>query len=92
VTLTTVVGGQTVVVGSVTTDATGKFSFGNLAAGTYTLTETPPAGYTDEASFAGPVAVSNNIQGPGGTIANIAVSAGTNLTDYDFLESSLPSF
>ncbi|MBI1764183.1 MAG: carboxypeptidase regulatory-like domain-containing protein [Acidobacteria bacterium] len=49
-----------------TTDANGAYSFINLQPGTYTLTETQPAGYADGLDAVGSL---------GGTLANDAISA-----------------
>ena len=48
------------------TDANGSYFFGNLRPGTYTITETQPAGYLDAGDAVGSI---------GGTLANDAVSA-----------------
>lgn len=71
---------------STTTDANGDYSFDQLLAGTYTVTETTPAGYTDGGETAGST---------GGTvtddvIADIALSAGVDSVDNDFDEDIIP--
>jgi hypothetical protein len=65
-----------------TTSATGSYSFSGLRPGTYTLTETPPAHYSDEQNTAG---------SPGGTanvsadqISGIALNSGINAANYNF--------
>ncbi len=65
-----------------TTDATGTYSFARLRPGTYTLTETQPAGYLDGADTVGTA---------GGTLANdqvtgITLTAGVAATGYTFGE------
>lgn len=71
-----------------TADCTGTAigSFGGLVAGTYTLTQTQPAGYRDGADFAGTL---------GGTvgsdqISSISLTVGQNGTGYNFTELPLP--
>ena len=58
-------------IATATTDASGAFSFGNLAAGTYSLTETLPSGYRQTV--------------PGGDgVLVVALSPGQSLTDALF--------
>jgi uncharacterized repeat protein (TIGR01451 family) len=65
------------------TAASGSFSFANLRPGTYTLTETQPAGYGDGQDTAGstfggaPAALGTDV------IANISIPAGANNTSDD---------
>lgn len=64
---------------TVTTDATGAFRFADLLSGTYTLTETQPAGFADGRDAAG---------NAGGTVGNDVVSAialGTGFDAADYL-------
>ncbi len=53
VTLTGTVNGTAITPVTTTTSSTGTYSFGSLLPGTYTVTETPPAGYTHEGQAAG---------------------------------------
>ncbi len=67
---------------STTTDNNGAWSFANLAAGNYTITETPPTGnYFDDVA-------NNQIGTAGGTTSNnqfsVALGAGVNGTGYVF--------
>ncbi|MDZ8025413.1 MAG: cadherin-like domain-containing protein [Nostoc sp. DedQUE01] len=63
-----------------TTDATGSYSFSNLAPGTYTLTETQPTDYNDSQETVGSASgtVGNDV------ISNISLTAGANATGYNF--------
>ncbi len=65
-----------------TTAADGTYAFGDLLAGTYTITETQPTGYIDGLESAGSA---------GGTVTDDQISAvplapGVDATDYDFGE------
>lgn len=67
---------------TVATDASGNYLFGNLRPGTYTITESQPAGYFDAGDAVGTV---------GGTLADdevsaIALAPGQNGTGYTFGE------
>jgi large repetitive protein len=70
------------VVGTTTTDANGNYGFTGLAPGTYSVTETQPAGYgegpTTAGSAGGTVA--------GNTISGIVLTSGTAGVNYDFVE------
>ena len=68
---------------SVTTDATGAYSFTGLRPGTYTITETQPSGYADGADTIGT---------PGGTTSNdvfsaVVLAAGVNGVNNNYGES-----
>ncbi len=62
------------------TDKTGAYSFNDLTPGVYSLTVTPPTGET------GDVAIANGTNGRAsiGTISNITVGSGQNLTNENF--------
>ena len=69
----------------ITTTGTGTYSFGNLLAGTYTVTVTQPAGYTPEVS--NPGAVGGTTDGTAGsptTITAVALPGGGAGTAYNF--------
>jgi hypothetical protein len=82
VTLTgTDVSGQTVFVQTMT-DASGFYAFDGLAAGNYTVTETPPATFVNDGVFVG----SQNSGTVGAAaIFNVALQANTNGINNDFL-------
>jgi len=66
------------------TDAAGFYAFDGLAAGTYTLTETPPSGTTNDAAFVG----SQNSGTVGAAdIFNIVLKANTNGINNNFLNT-----
>lgn len=71
-----------------TTDSNGAYSFTNLQPGTYTLTETQPAGYRDNIDSIG------DLNGnPVGTVSNdvlsgIILPAGGVATEYNFADSN----
>ena len=70
------------VLSTITTDADGNYLFGSLLPGTYTVTETQPAGYADGLDATGSA---------GGTTTNdqttdITLGAFTDAVDYDFGE------
>jgi hypothetical protein len=71
------------VVATTTTDANGAFSFTGLAAGTYTITESPPGEFSDDVA-------SNVIGSAGGSTSNnqftVTLGAGVNGTGYMFAD------
>lgn len=74
---------------TVTTAADGSYSFPNLPAGTYTLTQTQPAAYADGRDTAGTVnGGASGTAGGAGTsvISNVVVPPGGTGTDYLFGE------
>jgi len=66
-----------------TTDATGAYSFANLLPGSYTLTETQPAGYADATTNPG---TAGGVAGPT-TIASIALQSNQNSVNNNFGET-----
>ncbi|GLZ42916.1 SdrD B-like domain-containing protein [Actinokineospora sp. NBRC 105648] len=66
-----------------TSAANGTYSFTNLVGGTYSVTETQPAGYTDGADRAG---TSGGTPTPPDTIASISLAGGVDATGYLFGE------
>jgi uncharacterized repeat protein (TIGR01451 family) len=66
-----------------TTDATGAFSFAQLAAGTYSLTETNPANYQDGKDTVGTVAANTATKNK---FADIQLASGVAATNYLFGE------
>jgi hypothetical protein len=81
ITLTTVNSfGQTVVVATTTTDVNGNYSFSNLPAGTYTITETLPGGFSGVGSVAGSAGGSAS-----GDQITFTLGPGVNATGYNFL-------
>src|SRR5205823_1260127 len=82
----TTTGGQPVNL-TTTTDANGNYKFSNLQSGTYTITETQPAGYQDG---------KDTIGTPGGTtlndqFTNINLNAAVNGVNNNFAELALSS-
>ena len=71
-----------------TTDATGYYEFVNLLSGTYTVTETQPAGYEDGFDDAGSAGGDTTVNDE---ISAIPLAPGVNITDYDFGEILLSS-
>lgn len=65
-----------------TTDAAGRYSFGNLPPGTYAVAQAQPAGFLDGLTVAGPAggAVTSNL------ITNIPLPPGAALEGYNFFE------
>jgi hypothetical protein len=73
--------GNVVTVGSVTTNSAGAYSFTGLAAGNYTVTETPPGGYVDFNNVLGTAGGST-----GANTFNVTLSAGVNAGGYEFVD------
>ena len=73
-----------------TTDGQGNYTFSNLAAGTYTLTETQPA---SPANQSGKVTAGSPANGTvsGNVVSNIVLGASTAATGYTFAEVPLVS-
>lgn len=71
------------VVGTATTDANGRYHFGNLRPGTYTVREQQPAGYLQGGQKAGSAGGNDTLTD---AISAIPVGAGQTLTDYNFCE------
>jgi hypothetical protein len=73
--------GQIVVVATATTDVNGAFSFTGLAAASYTITESPPPGYVDDAGM-------NQVGSAGGSTGSnqfsVTVGPGVSGTGYAF--------
>jgi hypothetical protein len=71
-----------------TTDANGNFSFTGLSAGTYTVSEVAPAGYTEKTAQVGTVSGAADgsalAPGLGGPISRINLASGNNGVNYDF--------
>lgn len=68
--------------GTTTTAADGTYSFAGLAAGTYTVTETQPVGYSDGPDFVGSTGGSNAVN----DVISGIVLAGVDSVDNDFTE------
>ena len=67
-----------------TTDSNGRYTFSNLLAGNYTLTQTQPAAYNQGSNTVGSV---GGILGPGiDIISTIPLGAGVNASGYNFGE------
>lgn len=73
-----------------TTAADGTYSFTNLRPGTYTVTETQPAGIGNGPTVAGSAGGSTGSD----TVSSIVLASGTDATGYDFIEiaSSLAGY
>jgi|GEM_PF-850846 len=70
-----------------TTDATGAYTFSNLAPGTYSLTETQPSGLIDGIETVGSLGGTKDDALNADTISGINILAGANVgTDYNFGE------
>jgi hypothetical protein len=75
-----------------TTLADGSYSFTGLAAGTYTVTETPPSNFSGITSYAvGTVGGTVDGIGINTTISSIALATGDNGINYNFNEM-IPNF
>jgi len=75
-----------------TTASNGSFYFMGLRAGTYTITETQPSGYTSDATDVGTVNGTTDgkaVNTAGGQITNIALKLGADGVSYDFGEIQL---
>lgn len=78
--------------GTGTTNANGDYVFGGLAPGTYTVTETQPAGYLDGRDTAGTVGgTADNTQAGRDSIAGVGLTPGTNAAGYLFGEVTAAS-
>ncbi len=66
-----------------TTDSNGRYHFGNLRPGTYTVREQQPAGYLQGGQKAGSAGGNDTLTD---AISAIPVGAGQTLTDYNFCE------
>ncbi len=73
---------------SVVVGADGRFYFPSLAAGTYTLTQTHPAGWTDGSDTAGAAGGDTSVSD---VISNIVLAAGVDATGYRFAEGLEPT-
>ena len=65
-----------------TTGPDGRFVFGDLPAGTYTITETQPSGWFDGVTLVGPAGGTAGVN----TVTGITIGAGDNATGYGFAE------
>ncbi len=73
------------IVGTAVTDQNGMYSFTGLKAGTYTVHEVQPAGFTEFGDSVG--SVGGTLAGVD-TITNIPLGSSINATDYDFCEQA----
>ncbi len=80
VTLTGTNGAGNAVTETTTSAANGTYSFASLAPGSYTVTETPPAGYVTETADVG------SLGGSAGTevVSNVSVTSGETGINYNF--------
>ena len=67
-----------------TTDADGNYSFTGLHAGTYTVTETQPAGYDDGPDAVGTAGGDDSVND---VFSAISLGEGVDAIDYDFVET-----
>jgi large repetitive protein len=65
------------------TDAFGNYNFGDLAPGTYTVTESQPAGYAEVSTSAGTAGGNDATQN---VISGIVIGSTTTAANYDFVE------
>ncbi len=79
----TLLDAQGTVLATTQTDAAGKYSFGNLRPGKYTVRETQPVGYFQGGQKAGSGGGNASVAD---VISSIDLSAGSQFTDYDFCE------
>jgi sarcosine oxidase gamma subunit len=79
-TLTGTNGAGNAVTATTTSAANGTYSFGGLAPGNYTVTETPPAGYVTETANAGSLGGSAAVA----VVSNVSVSSGQTGVNYNF--------
>jgi hypothetical protein len=74
-----------------TTDANGNYLFTGLSAGTYTISESPPALYTEDKATPGTVnAVTDGSSlgpGLGGPITKVVLASGNSGVNYDFFNT-----
>jgi hypothetical protein len=73
-----------------TTGVDGKYSFRNLPAGSYTVTETQPAGFDDSTDKLGTGATAAGTLG-NDSLASIELVAGDSAVNYDFTETVIPT-
>ena len=73
------------IVGTAVTDQNGMYSFTGLKAGTYTVHEVQPAGFTE---FGDSVGSAGGTLAGIDTITNIPLGSNVNATDYDFCEQA----
>jgi hypothetical protein len=71
---------------SVTTNSDGSYSFGNLQAGTYIITETVPSGYTFEGASVGTVNGAADGSAGATNIYGITLNAGNAGINYNFTD------
>ena len=69
-----------------TTDATGAYTFNNLAAGTYAVMEVHPAGWLDGIDTPGNLGGVADLSPPGDMISQIAINWGQTGIEYNFGE------
>jgi hypothetical protein len=69
-----------------TTSANGSYRFTDLQPGTYTLTETPPAGFVDNHNTIGSLGGGTSLN----RLADIVLNEGVNGVNYDFADLFIP--